>query len=52
MRIRIYLFIITILTISCNNSKKITITKLEGSPDYVNSKLTLDSLSVDDKYMF
>ena len=52
MRIRIYLFIITVLTISCNNSKKITITKLEGSPDYDNSKLTLDSLSVDDKYMF
>lgn len=41
--------LITIICLSCNNSKKITITKLEGSPSYENSKLNIQDISFDDK---
>ena len=41
--------LITVICLSCNNSKKITITKLEGSPSYENSKLNIQDISFDDK---
>ena len=41
--------LITIICLSCNNSKKITITKLEGSPSYENSKLNIQDISFNDK---
>ena len=39
-------FIITLilLLISCNNKSKITITKIEGSPEYPNAKISLNEL--------
>ena len=42
-------FLIAMITLSCNNSKKITISKLEGSPSYENSKLNVQNISFDDK---
>ena len=42
------LFIVTIS--SCDNSKKITLSKLEGSPPYLNAKISTASITlVDDK---
>ena len=40
------LFIVTIS--SCNNSKKITLSKLEGSPPYLNAKISTASITLDD----
>lgn len=43
----------SILVISCDVPKKITLTKLEGSPKYDSSKLKLNELNFsDDKYNF
>jgi hypothetical protein len=50
-KLSILLFII-ITTISCSESTQITITKLEGSPKYENSKLKLNELTFDQKYNF
>ncbi len=40
------LFIVTIS--SCDNSKKITLSKLEGSPPYLNAKISTASITLDD----
>ena len=40
------LFIVTIS--SCDNSKKITLSKLEGSPPYLNAKISSASITLDD----
>ena len=40
------LFIVTIF--SCDNSKKITLSKLEGSPPYLNAKISTASITLDD----
>ena len=50
-KLSILLFTI-ITTISCSESTQITITKLEGSPKYENSKLKLNELTFDQKYNF
>ena len=50
-KLSILLFTI-ITTISCSESSQITITKLEGSPKYENSKLKLNELTFDQKYNF
>ena len=50
-KLSILLFII-ITTISCSESTQITITKLEGSPKYENSKLKLNELTFDGKHNF
>jgi hypothetical protein len=50
-KLSILLFII-ITTISCSESTQITITKLEGSPKYENSKLKLNELTFDQKHNF
>ena len=50
-KLSILLFII-ITTISCSDSTQITITKLEGSPKYENSKLKLNELTFNGKHNF
>ena len=50
-------FIYTLLAItyiSCNNSKKIKLTKLEGSPPYLNAKISTASIKPDNgtEYVF
>ena len=50
-KLSILLFII-ITTISCSESSQITITKLEGSPKYENSKLKLSELTFNGKHNF
>ena len=40
------LFLVTIS--SCDNSKKITLSKLEGSPPYLNAKISTASITLDD----
>ena len=46
------LFIVTIS--SCDNSKKITLSKLEGSPPYLNAKISTASITLgdDNEYAF
>jgi len=46
------LLFIAIIIISCSESSQISITKLEGSPNYENSKLKLNKLTFDEKYNF
>ena len=44
------LILFVIISISCDNSKKITLSKLEGSPPYLNAKISTASITlVDDK---
>ena len=48
-----YFFIAVILLISCNNPNKISITKVEGSPEYSNSVLKMNEpIIVDEGYKF
>ena len=48
------LIILTIINFSCDNSKKITLSVLEGSPPYLNAKISTASitLSDDNEYNF
>ena len=48
------LIIITITSFSCDNSKKITLSKLEGSPPYLNAKISTASITLgdDNEYAF
>jgi len=48
--ILITLFLVTFL--SCNNVEKISLTKLEGSPDYNEAKLTLNGFNENDNNEF
>ena len=34
------LIVLTIISSSCDNSKKITLSKLEGSPPYLDAKIS------------
>ena len=43
------LIIITITSFSCDNSKKITLSKLEGSPPYLNAKISTASITLSDE---
>lgn len=50
---KLYFFIAVILLISCNNPNKISITKVEGSPEYSNSVLKMNEpIVVDEGYKF
>ena len=45
--------LLVILFASCKNETEITITKVSGSPDYVNAKLSLEKpIIVEDEYEF
>ncbi len=47
---KIYITVlIALIVLSCNNSKQITITKLEGSPSYKNSKLKIQNIIFDNE---
>ena len=48
------LILLIIISFSCDNSKKITLSKLEGSPPYLNAKISTASITfVDEKeYIF
>ena len=43
------LILFTIISYSCDNSKKITLSKLEGSPPYLNAKISTASVTLGDK---
>lgn len=45
---KFYFFVALMLSFSCNNSKQITITKVEGSAPYLNSSLSLEDIKIDD----
>ena len=50
---KLYFFIAAMLLISCNNRNKISITKVEGSPEYSNSVLKMNEpISIDGGYKF
>ncbi len=50
---KLYFFIAAILLVSCNNPNKISVTKVEGSPEYSNSVLKMnDPISIDGGYKF
>ena len=48
------LILFTIISSSCNNSRKITLSKLEGSPPYLNAKISTASITLgdDNKHAF
>ena len=48
------LIVLTIISFSCDNSKKITLSKLEGSPPYLDAKISTASITVgdNDEYAF
>ena len=48
------LILFTIISSSCDNSKKITLSKLEGSPPYLDAKISTASITVgdNDEYAF
>ena len=48
------LIVLTIISSSCANSKKITLSKLEGSPPYLNAKISTASITLgdDNEYNF
>tara|TARA_Y100000766_G_scaffold218776_1_gene190698 strand:- start:720 stop:1424 length:705 start_codon:yes stop_codon:yes gene_type:complete len=48
-----FFLLIAILLCSCNNESKITITKVNGSPEFPNAKIILNTtLTVDNGYQF
>ena len=48
------LILFTIISSSCDNSRKITLSKLEGSPPYLNAKISTASITLgdDNEYAF
>ena len=48
------LIVLTIISSSCDNSKKITLSKLEGSPPYLDAKISTASITLgdDNEYNF
>ena len=45
--------LLVILSLSCNNETEVTITKVSGSPEYVNAKLSLEEPIInEDGYEF
>ena len=50
---KLYFFIAAMLLVSCNNPNKISITKVEGSPEYSNSVLKMNKpIILDEGYKF
>ena len=50
---KFYFFVALMLSFSCNNPKQISITKVEGSPEYSNSVLKMNEpISLDEGYKF
>ncbi|MAP99302.1 MAG: phosphopeptide-binding protein [Flavobacteriaceae bacterium] len=50
---KLYFFIAAMLLVSCNNPNKISITKVEGSPEYSNSVLKMNEpIILDEGYKF
>ena len=49
MKKNLVLILFTIISSSCDNSKKITLTKLEGSPPYLNAKISTASITLGDE---
>ena len=45
---KFYFFVALMLSFSCNNSKQISITKVEGSAPYLNSSLSLEDIKIDE----
>ena len=45
----ILLILLPLTYVSCDNSKKITLTKLEGSPPYFNAKISTASITLGDE---
>ena len=43
------LIVLTIISSSCDNSKKITLSKLEGSPPYLDAKISTASITLGDE---
>ena len=43
------LILLTIIVYSCDNSKKITLSKLGGSPPYLNAKISTASITLGDE---
>ena len=50
----ILLILLPLIYVSCDNSKKITLTKLEGSPPYLNAKISTASITLgnENEYAF
>ena len=50
----ILLILLPLIYVSCDNSKKITLTKLEGSPPYLNAKISTASITLgnENEYVF
>jgi len=50
----LHLILLTIISSSCDNSKKITLSKLEGSPTYLNAKISTASITLgnENEYTF
>ena len=44
---KFYFFVALMLSFSCNNTKQISITKVEGSAPYLNSSLSLEDIKID-----
>tara|TARA_A100001015_G_scaffold320919_1_gene449147 strand:+ start:2948 stop:3661 length:714 start_codon:yes stop_codon:yes gene_type:complete len=49
MKKNLVLILFTIISSSCDNSKKITLTKLEGTPPYLNAKISTASITLGDE---
>ena len=49
MRYFIVCFFLSLFIFSCDNTSKITLTKLEGSPAYENAKLEIDTITFKEK---
>jgi len=45
---KFYFFVALMLSFSCNNTKQISITKVEGSAPYLNSSLSLEDIKIDE----
>jgi hypothetical protein len=53
MRYLIVCLFLSLFIVSCDNTSKITLTKLEGSPAYKNAKLEMDTIAFkDQEYSF
>ena len=46
------LIVLTVISSSCDNSKKITLSKLEGSPPYLDAKISTASITVGDNHEY
>ena len=49
MKKNLFLILLVLSYVSCDNSKKITLSKLEGSPPYLNAKINTASITLVDE---